>query len=89
LGFTSPTPGCGKTTALSVIGCMVSKPLHASNVSPSALFRVIDKHSPTLLVDELDSFTREGSDHRNILNCGHARDGSYIIRSVSSGKSED
>src|SRR5262245_26654912 len=68
---------------------MVSKPLHASNVAPSALFRVIDKYAPTLLIDELDSFLREGADTRNILNCGHSKEGSYVIRSVSSGQGED
>ena len=56
LAFSSPTKGCGKTTALDVMGQLVLRPLAAANVSPSAIFRVVEACHPTLLIDEADSF---------------------------------
>src|ERR1700744_1076096 len=42
----SPEKRCGKTTLLSVLAAMACKPLIASNVTLSALFRAIDTCSP-------------------------------------------
>ena len=42
LAITSPTRGCGKTTALDVISQLVLRPLPAANVSASAIFRVVE-----------------------------------------------
>ena len=40
---TSPTPACGKTTLLTFLGGVVPRPLPASNISPAALFRAVEK----------------------------------------------
>jgi putative DNA primase/helicase len=80
--ITAPEMRCGKSQLLSLMGRLVAKPLLASNISPSALFRVVEACSPTLLIDEADAFLRDNEELRGIINCGHTRDGAYIIRSV-------
>jgi putative DNA primase/helicase len=72
----------GKTTALAVAGALVSRPLPASNITPAALFRSVDKHHPTLLIDEADSFLGENEEMRGILNAGHTRATAYVIRTT-------
>lgn len=81
LAITSPTPECGKTTALSVLNELVSKPLPASNITPAVVFRVIDKELPTLLIDEADTFLDQRGDLKGILNSGHTRTTAYVWRS--------
>ena len=77
----SPTPECGKTTCLRVMHAIAWRAVLASNISSSALYRVICEHHPTLLIDEMDSFADEKSELRNVLNGGHTR-GAHVIRSV-------
>jgi Protein of unknown function (DUF3631) len=80
LAATSPTPECGRTTLLTLLGELVPQPLPASNITASALFRAIDKWGPTVLVDEADTFLRENDELRGILNSGHNRRSAWIIR---------
>lgn len=80
LEITSPTKRCGKTTLLSVIAHMVCTPLPTSNISPAAVFRCIEKFKPCLLVDEADSFMRQDTDLRNVLNSGHTRSNAVVVR---------
>src|SRR6266699_4477623 len=80
LALVSPLKRCGKTTALYVLHCLVPRPLLSSNVSPPGLFRAIHQCSPTLLVDELDSFFCDNSALRNVLNSGHSRAGAVVLR---------
>jgi putative DNA primase/helicase len=84
LAFTSPVKGCGKTTALDVMGQLVLRPLAAANVSPSAIFRVVEACHPTLLIDEADSFLKDNEELRGVLNSGHRRGGS-VLRTVAVG----
>ena len=58
LAFISAVKRCGKTRALELLCCLVNMPLPASNVTPATLFRSIEKYFPTLLIDELDSFSQ-------------------------------
>ena len=82
LALVSPEKRCGKTTALTVLSRLVPRPLAASNITPAALFRAVEKWRPTLLVDEADSFLREREELRGILNAGHTRGTAYVIRTV-------
>jgi putative DNA primase/helicase len=82
LNITSPEMRCGKSTALSVTRKLVKRPLTSANISPAALFRTIEKHSPTLLIDEADSFLGENEELRGLINSGHTRDTSFVIRTV-------
>jgi putative DNA primase/helicase len=61
---------------------LVPRALLSSNISPALLFRIVEKYSPTLLVDEADSFLRDKEELRGILNSGHTRDAAYVVRTV-------
>jgi putative DNA primase/helicase len=76
----SPEPECGKTTAIKVIMRLCRRPLIASNISPAAVFRVIDQESPTIAIDEGDSQAENMEALRNVLNSGHDREGAFIWR---------
>ncbi len=80
LGVISPLKRCGKTTLLEVLQGLANKGLAASNISPAAVFRTIEKYSPTLLVDEADTFLKNNDELRGMLNSGHTRTSAYVIR---------
>jgi putative DNA primase/helicase len=82
LVFTSPTPECGKTVCLTLLGCLVPRAMMASNISPSAVFRTVDRWHPTLLIDEAETFVNDSEEMRGILNCAHNRSAAYVIRVV-------
>jgi putative DNA primase/helicase len=82
LGITSPSAECGKTTLLTILSALVPRALHAANITPSVLFRVIEKYRPTLLVDEADTFLGDNSELRGVLNCGHQKSSATILRNV-------
>jgi hypothetical protein len=77
----SPTKGCGKTLLLDILGRLVLRPLPTANVTPAAVFRVVEAHRPTLLIDEGDTFLREADELRGVLNSGH-RKGGTVLRVV-------
>jgi len=81
LAITSPEKGCGKTTTLDVMGELVARPLPTSNATTAAIFRTIEKATPTLLIDEADTFLKDNEELRGVLNAGHRR-GGQIIRTV-------
>jgi putative DNA primase/helicase len=82
LGITSPTPECGKTTVLTFLGAVVPRCLPAANITPAAVFRAVEKWSPTLLIDEADTFLRDNNELRGILNSGHNRGCAFVIRTT-------
>jgi putative DNA primase/helicase len=82
LGVTSPTPECGKTTCLALIGALVPRACPASNITTAALFRAVEKWRPTLLIDEADTFLRNSDELRGVLNSGHHRATAYVIRTT-------
>jgi Protein of unknown function (DUF3631) len=81
LGIVSPEKRCGKTTLLGVIEALVPRPLLASNVTVAAVFRTIEAHRPTLLIDEADTFLGDNEELRGIINSGHNRTG-MVVRLV-------
>lgn len=82
LAIQSPEKRCGKTTLLEVISMLVPKPLTASNITPAALFRAMDKYSPTLLLDEADTFLHGNDELRGAVNSGQRRRTAKILRCV-------
>ncbi len=80
LAITSPEKRCGKTTLLSLLSRLLNRPLPAANITPAAVFRVIEELQPTLLIDEGDSFLKENDELRGILNSGHSRDTAFVVR---------
>jgi Protein of unknown function (DUF3631) len=82
----SPEKRCGKTTLLSVLAAMACKPLIASNITVGALFRSVHSCSPTLFIDEADTFMAGNSTMRGIINSGNTRRTAYVLRLSASKK---
>lgn len=82
LAITSPEKGCGKTSLLTLLNALVRKPLLVANVTPASMFRRIEKDSPTLLIDEADTFIHAGDELRGILNAGWLRASAFVDRTV-------
>lgn len=82
LALVSPEKRCGKTTTLSVIQELVPKPLPAANITAAALFRTIEMATPTMLIDEADTFLKYNDELRGVLNSGHNRGQAYVVRTT-------
>ena len=63
---------------------MAHKPLIASNISVGTLFRAIDTCSPTLFIDEADTFLAGNSAMRGIINSGNTWRTAYVLRMAKS-----
>lgn len=80
----APERACGKTQLLTVVGKLVRRPAQSSGITSSALFRLVEKYQPTLLVDEIETvLTKEAEDLRGLLNAGHTRESAFVWRSVA------
>jgi len=73
LSISSPTKGCGKTTLLDVLSRLVLRPLLAPNVTPAAVFRVIERDNSCLLIDEADKFQFEDAFERHLTPEGPSK----------------
>jgi putative DNA primase/helicase len=87
LVLTSPTKRCGKTRVIGLLAELCPKALSTANVSAAALFRVIEKLKPTVLIDEAETLFAKRSDpaseeRRGVLNSGHDRNSACVIRCV-------
>lgn len=83
LNITSPEKRCGKSTVLAALQRLVCKALQASNITGAAMFRSVELWSPTLIIDEADTFiTGEKEDLRGIINSGHSKSTAFVIRTV-------
>ncbi|QLG88615.1 DUF3631 domain-containing protein [Chitinibacter bivalviorum] len=80
--ITAPEKNCGKSTLLNVLAKLSSRPIWASNITPAALFRAVEKWKPSLFIDEADTFMRDSPELVGIINSGHTRDTAYVIRTV-------
>jgi putative DNA primase/helicase len=78
----SPVLRCGKTLLLTLIGLLAHRALATSNISPAAIFRVIEAARPTLIVDEFDTVAHASDELRGILNSGHTRATAFVVRLV-------
>ena len=81
LAIRSPLHRCGKTTLLDIVSLLSRRALPSANVSAAAVFRVVEAHRPTLLIDEADTFLPGAEELRGIVNSGH-RKGGKVIRTV-------
>lgn len=79
--ITSPVRECGKTTALELLLHLAHRAQMTGGITASALYRRIDRHSPTMLLDELDTRLRGDSGEmlRGVLNTGFQRSGKMTI----------
>jgi hypothetical protein len=81
LAITSPEKRSGKSRLLEVVASLVANAWFTGGVSAAALYRKIDRDSPTLLLDEFDAALKGDKEYaevlRGILNTGHRRGGTH------------
>lgn len=82
LAFVSATKACGKSTALDVVSRLVPRSVNIANVTPSALFRVIEATKPSLIIDEADVMFKQNEELRCLLNAGFTRSAAQVLRTV-------
>jgi putative DNA primase/helicase len=78
LHVTSPDKGCGKSTLRDVLATFVPRPMPTENLSAAVLFRVTQRHRPTLLADECDRYLQDNDELLAMLNAGHRRGGQAL-----------
>src|SRR5262249_44709888 len=82
LAINSPEKRCGKTTLLDLIFLLAPRPRYTTNISPAALYRLVELERPTLLMDESQSLRRRGSESIEviceILNAGIGRNAKVL-----------
>lgn len=83
--ISSPEKRCGKTLLLEALEGLTYKPLFASSITTSAIFRSIEAFSPTLIIDEADTFMADNSELNGIINAGHRKRAANVIRSERNG----
>ena len=93
LAILSPEPRSGKSRLLELIELHAPNPRNTVNITQAALFRIIEKERPTLLLDEADSYlgpqtAKQHEDIRALVNAGHRR-GAQTFRCVGEGAKMD
>jgi putative DNA primase/helicase len=78
----APEKACAKSLLLDVLGRLSARPLPVANATTAALFRSMELWSPTMLMDEADTFIRENKEIKGIINAGHTRASAYVLRVV-------
>jgi hypothetical protein len=78
--ISAPEKRCGKTILLTAMSRLCYRAMPASNISSAALYRVVERWRPTLLIDEVDSFLHGNEVARGLLDGGLTPDMAYSIR---------
>ncbi len=83
LALISPEKRCGKTTTMEVIQSLSKDGLLLSNISAAAIFRITQQLQPTLLIDEADTFLKDGAHELvGLINSSHTKSGANVLRCV-------
>lgn len=81
LSFFSPTEGCGKSRAADVVGWASARPEILVSITEAALFRLITRCSPTVVIDEAEVLSGVGDTAkalRAVLHAGCAPDDAIL-----------
>lgn len=84
----SMSKGSGKTTVLELVEAWCCRSFTCANISPAALFRVIEEHKPTLLLDEVDRYLGANEELNGIMNAGHTRRTANVVRLVENERKQ-
>lgn len=83
LAIQSPTMRSGKTSLLEIVKQLVPRGNLVSHASAAAIYRFNKGQKPTLLLDEAERYIHDTKgDFIAVLNAGHRRDGSRILRTA-------
>ena len=80
LVFHFPDKDAGKTTALGVLHRLVARPYPAVEATGAAVFRIVDRLKPTLLLDEADKLFQRNTALAHIINTSWTNSGQKIPR---------
>lgn len=78
----APEKACGKSQLLDLLGRMSARPLSAANSTSAFLFRAVEKWTPTILIDEADTFIRQNDELKGLINAGYTRANAFVGRVV-------
>ncbi len=82
LNVTSPTKRCGKSLLMEIVSELVPRPLVAAHVTTAVVFRTVEIHQPTLLLDEADTYFVNNPDLQAVINGSQRRSGATVWRVV-------
>lgn len=78
--ITAPEKQCGKSTFLGIFERVVNKPMAFNNITQAVLYRIMERFSPTLLIDEIDTSLKSKDELLGIVNAGYSRHASQVPR---------
>jgi Protein of unknown function (DUF3631) len=78
--FQFPERDAGKSTALHVIRWMVQRPYLAVEATGAAIYRIVDRLKPTLILDEADTLFERSTVLAHIINSSWDNSGAKIPR---------
>ena len=84
--ITAPMPECGKSQMLDVMGRMSRRPMVFSNTTGAAAMRITQQYTPTLILDEVDTFLAGDELMRGLIDSGHTRRNAHHSRAKGSGE---
>lgn len=82
---TSPEPRCGKTSLLTLLARLCRASFAASNMTEAGIYRSIQQWSPTLIIDEADTFMLNNKAMTGIINSGYKKTTGYVVRTNKDG----
>jgi len=72
----------GKSKVLTMTSLFVKDALFTAGISPAALYRKIEKERPTVLMDEVESLSKESSDDLRLIAQAGYKKGGKVTRCV-------
>jgi hypothetical protein len=80
LTITAATKRAGKTRLMEVSSFIAARSHHTADITPAALFAMVEDLKPTLMIDEAERFAASQKDFRAIINSGYRRGGTVTRR---------
>jgi phage N-6-adenine-methyltransferase len=80
LAIIAATKRAGKTRLMEILSFLAARSHHSADITPAALFALVENEKPTLMVDEAERFAASQKDFRAIINSGYRRGGTVTRR---------
>jgi phage N-6-adenine-methyltransferase len=80
LTITAATKRAGKTRLMELLSFIAARAHHSADITPAALFAMVESEKPTLMMDEAERFAASQKDFRAIINSGYRRGGTVTRR---------
>lgn len=82
LALQSPTPRCGKTTALALLKGLTPRARILGQTTAAGFYRTAHFEGATLLLDEVHLLIKASRDFRAIMDAAHTKETSVVSRSI-------